>query len=100
MSKKVIALLGFCFCHFSVIRISSFQPSVFVKMMIENGEIPAVQQKKFVTMTRQTLRHGDRSPESSAFLRRTGGHFLFLWRTDAQFLQERLDRLLAAEKLL
>ena len=29
--------------------------------------------------------------KSPAFLRQIGGHFLFLLRSDAQFLQERLD---------
>jgi hypothetical protein len=39
MTKKVVAPLGFCFCHFFVIGISSFQPHGFVKMMIETPEM-------------------------------------------------------------
>src|SRR2546423_168183 len=41
-----------------------------------------------------------RFPTSSPFLRRPGGRFLFLLRSDADLFQERLDRLFAAKEFL
>src|SRR6267378_49660 len=55
MTKKVVAPLGFCFCHFFVIGISSFQPHVFMRMMIGNGEIPAARGRRSLPRGRGKL---------------------------------------------